>query len=168
MKGHRAPILGLIGFVALFIIHWATAPGAAEPLPVPEEQAFRTHIDRTDPYTAWRHQSGCPHRCPAAVSHGYSPEISAKAVSVDAIEAGRLDATPDGPIPVKVNYGRNGDPVCIPPMPKVQGHSPARGDWFRAAYHPDGKAGAAGKVDFCIQCRLRAESGFMYLAQKPD
>ena len=30
MKGHRASIIAFMGFLALFIIHWAAAPGAAE------------------------------------------------------------------------------------------------------------------------------------------
>ncbi len=41
MDGHRAPIIAVMGFLALIIIHWAALPGAAERPPPPESWAGR-------------------------------------------------------------------------------------------------------------------------------
>ncbi len=41
MDGHRAPIIAVMGFLALIIIHWAALPGAAERPPLPESWAGR-------------------------------------------------------------------------------------------------------------------------------
>lgn len=60
MDGHRAPVIAIIGFLALFIIHWAAVPGAAErPLPAGSRTGLMDN-DVSGSYTAMQYGQACP------------------------------------------------------------------------------------------------------------
>ncbi len=60
MGGHRAPIIAFMGFLALFIIHWAASPGAAERPPLPESRAGRAENTVSGSCTVLQYGHTCP------------------------------------------------------------------------------------------------------------
>jgi hypothetical protein len=59
---------------------------------------------------------------------------------------------PDGTIIVKDNYDADKKRTHFTVMAKVTGYDPEHADWFWAAYDPQGKTVAEGKVGMCIAC----------------
>jgi plastocyanin len=64
----------------------------------------------------------------------------------------------NGSIIVKENYGADQKLAALTVMMKQTGYAPDDGDWFWAAYAPDGKVQMAGQVEYCYQCHAAAKS----------
>ena len=60
MDGHRAPVIAIIGFLALFIIHWAAAPGAAERAPQTGSRTCRTDDAASESWAVVQYGQACP------------------------------------------------------------------------------------------------------------
>lgn len=60
VDGHRAPIIAFIGFLALFIIHWAAAPGAAERAPQTGSRTCRTDDAASESWAVVQYGQACP------------------------------------------------------------------------------------------------------------
>lgn len=151
----------LIGTLAVFSFYSAMLPGG-EDMPKPEADPFWNYISQENPYVAWKQWPGKEGMYEGESPHGSFLKIFVNDKAYNAIKKGK--AMPDGAIIVKENYGDDKEELlAITPMYKYKDYNPEAGNWFWAKYSEKADVMAAGKVESCIECHMKAEgSDFIF------
>ncbi len=147
----------------------ATPAPAAATTPGADAAALWSHLTSTDYGAQWALWPGKGRNYPGGEPHGATLTTYVNRAAADALAAG-APRMPAGAIIVKENYMPDGSLAAITTMSKIEGYSPAAGDWFWVKYLPDGsvdEAGAAqGRVSMCIQCHSgKADNDYIFTGQ---
>jgi hypothetical protein len=101
-----------------------------------------------DDYASWPGLKG--------MQQGQSPHGKYHEIYINSTLASALPIAdriaPDGAIVVKENFGADKKLASLTVMAKAKGYNPEYGDWFWAAYDPQGKVLIEGKVEGCYEC----------------
>jgi hypothetical protein len=108
-------------------------------------------ISSESDYDHWAFWPGHEGMRPGQSPHGRFHEVYVNNTLATALPIAARKA-PAGAIIVKENFDANKKLTGLTVMAKVEGYNPDRGDWFWAAYAPDGKVNAEGKPQSCIDC----------------
>lgn len=105
---------------------------------------------------------------PAKNPHGAYMKLFVNDITQKAAQEKSRGPMPDGAVLVMENYGRDQKTFqSIHAMIKVKGFDPEHGDWFWAAYSPEGKVLEAGKVKSCIDChRARKDNDWRWAGSR--
>ncbi|OHD28342.1 MAG: hypothetical protein A2V99_05535 [Spirochaetes bacterium RBG_16_67_19] len=99
----------------------------------------------------WAFWPGHEELQPGQSPHGQFHEVYINYLLEEALPAAGRRA-PNGSLIVKENFDADRRPTNLTVMAKVEGYDPANGDWFWAAYDPQGKVQAEGRLQSCIDC----------------
>jgi hypothetical protein len=155
-----------------------TSASKDQPQPKPDAESLWTRITKADPYKDWKPYPAKGKeglypaiergRTPATNPHGAYMKLFINETALKAAQQNASGPMPDGAILVMENYGRDKKTLqSIHVMYKVKEVAPEQGDWFWAAYSPDGKASEAGKVKNCIDChKARQENDWKWAGSR--
>lgn len=119
-----------------------------------------TRISQDDPYTGYAFWPEVEGMLEGNGPHGAFVKTFVNEKALNPTEAGY----PYGSLIVKENYTADKTLAKITLMYKVKGYDPQSGDWFWAAYSPDGTVEAEGKIQSCIGCHsVRADQDHVFL-----
>ena len=149
-----ATTIGVFIFAACLV----STPPAFSEMPEPDPTALWDYITKVSPYKEWSfwpdHQGMQPGRAP----HGPFHKVYVNERALNSVRP----PVQYGSIQVKESYNKAKELKAITVMYKVPGYNPEAGDWFWAAYTPDGKAKPFGKPAGCIGCHgVRANNDFV-------
>ena len=141
--------------LAAFLFSGAMLPGGKD-MPKPEAEDLWNYISEESPYVAWKQWPGKEGMYEGQSPHGAYLKLFVNDKAYAALQAG--EEMPDGAIVVKENYADDKETlVAITPMYKSKGYNPDAGDWFWAKYSEKADVQAAGKVESCIECHMKAK-----------
>lgn len=115
--------------------------------------------DQFKRWPAWPDYEGLR---PGQSPHGRFHRIYISQPLADALPVA-ANVAPPGSIIIKENYDPDRKVSGYTIMAKVAGYNPDAGDWFWAAYGPDGAVMAEGKPEMCIGCHAASASDFVLL-----
>jgi hypothetical protein len=126
-----------------------------------------TRITAESDWDLWASWPGYEGKQPGQSPHGQFHEIY-----IDNVLAGALPiasrVAPNGSIIVKENFDSNLKPTNVTVIAKVAGYDSEHGDWFWAAFDPDGKVQAEGKVTLCIDCHSGMKANDYVIVRRLD
>ncbi|MBU0935727.1 MAG: cytochrome P460 family protein [Spirochaetes bacterium] len=120
------------------------------------------HINQGDQFKRWPAWPDYEGLRPGQSPHGRFHRIYISQPLADALPVA-TNVAPPGSIIIKENYDPDRKVAGYTIMAKVAGYNPDAGDWFWAAYGPDGAVMAEGKPEMCISCHAASASDFVLL-----
>lgn len=102
-------------------------------------------------YSSYSYWPGHEDINPGQAPHGVYHRIFVNKKLIDALPI-ESKIAPEGTIIVKENMNRDKVIQKLTVMAKVEGYNPEGGDWFWAAYSPDGEVLAEGTPKGCVSC----------------
>lgn len=141
------------------------ALAASGELPAADGPALLYYITKVNPYTQWKLMPGTIMFREGKEPHGALQNVYVNDLAYAALME-KSAFLPDGSMIVKENYSPEKVLLGVTAMYKMTGYNPEKGDYFWLQYRPDGKIGASGKVDGCINChKVREKSDYRYLGK---
>lgn len=112
-----------------------------------------TRISSDSKYTDYSFWPGHEGINPGQAPHGVNHRIFINKELIKALPIENRTA-PGGTIIVKENMNADEKVVKITVMAKVEGYNPEGGNWFWAAYSPEGEVQAEGTPAGCVSCHV--------------
>lgn len=160
-----------IFFLCFAIVVWMGGCTEPEPLlpPLTREEISGTRLwerftEESD-YTAYGQWPGHEGKQPGQSPHGVTHRVFANNRLFSALPT---DEAPEGTLLVKENYNAADELIDLTVMAKVKGFDPENGDWFWAAYGPDGSVKAEGSPAMCLSCHSGMKGNDYVIVQPLD
>lgn len=148
-------------------------PAADEPLLEPLEaseissEGLWQRITEESDYSSYAFWPGHEGELPGQAPHGVLHRIYVNRTLLEALPAADR-MVPAGSIIVKDNLDASRNLLSITVMAKIDGFDPENGDWYWAAYNPDGTTRAAGALESCISCHEGLKSNDYVIVRQLD
>jgi hypothetical protein len=160
----RRPLLLLVaGAMLLTAAQAGTAPSAAAP-PSPAQLWRRIEILMHDPHSIM--PGSRPYQPGSRTIDAYTidrADASSRRAILGAGDILRVRRYPAGSLYIKENFSSPGHETGVTAMLKLPGYDPSDRNWVMAAYTPEGRVVAYGRVASCIGCHaLVRNQDFVY------
>lgn len=139
-----------ISSLCLFTACSLLRPANVEMPPMTNAAALWQYITVTDPYTEWKQFDDTSGMKDGAPPHGPRIQIYPNKTASRSVYKAN-----EGSIIVMENYDKDEKTLLtINLMQKRPNYAPSAGNWFWAAYEPNGTVIEEGKIKRCVECHV--------------